>query len=58
MINQANSGLKEYLKTEFTSLLKHDNITEGIESALPLGSDSDAVELIEELMQNIADIKL
>jgi len=55
-INQANSGLKEYLKTEFTGLLKNDNITEGIESALPLGSDSDAIELIEELMQNIADI--
>lgn len=56
-INQANSGLKEYLKTEFTNLLKHDNITEGIESALPLGSVSDSVELIEKLMQNIADIK-
>jgi len=55
-INQGNSDLKEYLKTEFTNLLKHDNLTEGIESALPFGSDSDAVELIEELLQNIAHL--
>ena len=56
-MERTNEGLKEYLRTEFNGLLKHDNITEGIESALPIGANSDTVELIEELMQKIADIK-
>lgn len=30
---------------------------EGIETALPLGSDSDSTEIIEDLMQSIADVE-
>ncbi len=56
-IENANSEVKTYLKDEFSSLLKNDNLTEGIECVLPLGSDSDSTELIEELMQNIAEIE-
>lgn len=56
-ISNSNEGLKAYLKTEFSNLLENDNITEGIESALPFGSDSDSVELIEELMQDISELK-
>ena len=56
-IENANPKVKTYLKDEFSSLLKNDNLTEGIECVLPLGSDSDSTELIEELMQNIAEIE-
>lgn len=56
-ISNSNEGLKAYLKTEFSNLLENDNITEGTETALPFGSDSDSVELIEELMQDISELK-
>ena len=42
-------------KTEFLNLLENDNITEGIESALSYGSDSDSTDIIKELMQSIAE---
>lgn len=35
-INNADLGVKQYLKEEFAALLKNDNIIEGIECALPL----------------------
>jgi predicted nucleotidyltransferase len=56
-IGAANASVKAYLKTEFSNLLDNDNITEGIEVALPYGSDSDSTEIIEELMQSIAEIE-
>ncbi|MDA3954969.1 MAG: hypothetical protein PF485_15085 [Bacteroidales bacterium] len=56
-IGASNTSVKAYLKTEFTNLLENDNITEGIESALPYGSDSDSTEIIEDLMRSIAEIE-
>ena len=52
--NNINEDVKNYLKTECESLLENDGLSEGIESALPYGSDSDRVEMIETLIYDIA----
>lgn len=57
-ITNADNSVKTYLKEEFQNLLLNDNLIEGIECALPFGSDSDSTEIIQGLIQNIADIKL
>ncbi len=57
-INNANSAVKTYLKEECRNLLNNDNLIEGIECALSYGSGSDSVEIIQELILNIADIEL
>lgn len=56
-INSANESVKAYLKEECSILLENDGLTEGIESALPDGSEGEATEIIMELIQNIADIE-
>jgi len=53
-IRNAEEDVKNYLKEECESLLKNDGLSEGIESALPYGSDSDRVEMIETLISDIA----
>lgn len=54
MISEANATVKTYLKQECQHLLGNGNLTEGIESALPYGSDEESTETILNLMQNIA----
>jgi predicted nucleotidyltransferase len=56
-VTNAGDKLKGYLKDEFVELLTNDGLTEGIESALPYGSESAVTKIIMGLMQNIADIK-
>ncbi len=56
-IGNANPTVKAYLKEECQSLLENDNLTEGIESALPYGSDSDSTEIIEDLLHSIAEFE-
>lgn len=56
-ISNANDSVKAYLKEECRSLLKNDGLTEGIESALPYGSEEEATEMIIELIQGIADVE-
>ena len=46
-IDNSNTTVKAYLKEACQNLLENDNLTEGIESALPYGSDSDSTEIIE-----------
>ena len=53
-IRNAEEDVKNYLKEECESLLKNDGLSEWIESALPYGSDSDRVEMIETLISDIA----
>ena len=53
-IRNADEDVKNYLKDECKSLLDNDGLSEGIEAALPYGSDSDRVELIETLISDIA----
>jgi predicted nucleotidyltransferase len=55
-IRNANEDVKNYLKTECESLLENDGPSEGIESALPYGSDSERVEIIEDLILEIASL--
>lgn len=56
-ITNANKIVKAYLKEECVNLLKNGGLTEGIESALPYGSEEEATEIIMELIQNIAEIE-
>lgn len=55
-IKQSNQDLKNYLKVEFQHFLENKNLNEGIESALPYGSNEENTDIILELMQNIAKI--
>jgi len=56
-IQNANEDVKEYLKQECQTLLVNDNLTEGIETALPYGSDEESTEIIMELIQSIAKVE-
>ena len=56
-IANANPSVKTYLVEEYQNLLENDNLTEGIECALPYGSDSDSTEIIEDLIHSIAEIE-
>ncbi len=57
IISHSGTNVKAYLIKECQGLLKNNSLTEGIESALPYGSDSDRVEIIEELIRDIAEIE-
>jgi len=56
-IEDANQPVKHYLIEECQSLLNDANLTEGIESALPYGSDSDRTELIEIFIMTISELE-
>ncbi|MFC2080388.1 hypothetical protein ACFLRQ_02825 [Bacteroidota bacterium] len=56
-ISKADSSVKSYLKEECQSFLRNENLTEGIESAMPYGSESDSTDLILEIIERIAKIK-
>jgi len=56
-IQNANSDVKEYLKQECRNLLKNNNLTEGIETALPYGSDEENTDIILELIKRILELK-
>jgi len=55
-IRNADQDVKNYLKAECESLLENDGLSEGIDSALPYGSDSDRVEIIEVMILEIASL--
>ena len=48
--------LKAYLKKECQLLLQNKGLSEGIESALPYGSDEERTDIILELIQSIIEI--
>ncbi|MGV8829679.1 MAG: hypothetical protein ACWA6U_15340 [Breznakibacter sp.] len=56
-ITDSNESVKAYLKEECSKLLGNNGLIEGIESALPYGSEEEATEIIMELIQNIANIE-
>ncbi len=56
-IVNSSEKVKLYLKEECTILLKNEGLTEGIESALPYGSEEEATDIILELIQNIATLE-
>jgi predicted nucleotidyltransferase len=55
-IRNADEDVKNYLKAECENLLENDGLSEGIACALPLGSDSDRVEMIETLITDISEL--
>jgi hypothetical protein len=55
-INNANANVKTYLKRECLNLINNPGLSEGIESALPYGSDSDRVEIIGDIIREIVEI--
>jgi hypothetical protein len=55
-VRNADKDVRNYLKAECESLLGNDGLSEGIESALPYGSDSDRVEIIKALIHEIASL--
>jgi predicted nucleotidyltransferase len=55
-IRNADEDVRNYLKSECESLLQNNGLSEGIECALPLGSDSDRVEMIETLITDISEL--
>ena len=54
-IRNADEDVKKYLKDECNSLLGNNGLSEGIESALPYGSDSVRVEMILTLITDISE---
>ncbi len=56
-ISKSNDGIREYLKNECQNLLNNVAVKEGIESALPYGSGDERVEIIEDLIHDIANIE-
>ncbi|MDO9340380.1 MAG: hypothetical protein Q7T72_07630 [Bacteroidales bacterium] len=57
IISNAGVNVKAYLKEECQILMENDSLTEGIESALPYGSDSYRIEIIEDIIRDIAEIR-
>ena len=55
-ITNANTNVKAYLKEECENLLENVNLTEGIECALPYGSGDERAEIVEDLINAIAEI--
>jgi len=56
-INQANPSIKIYLKEECQNLLQNNNLVEGIECALPYGSDSEETEIIQRIIISVAGLE-
>ena len=56
-IQNANEDVKTYLKQECQNLLVNNNLTEGIETALPYGADEENTDIILELIESIAGIE-
>ena len=56
VVKNAGSNIKNYLKEQCKALLVNKNLTEGVECALPLGSDSDRTEIIIDLIQSITGL--
>ena len=56
-IQNANEDVKDYLKQECQNLLDNDNLIEGVETALPYGSDEESTDIILKLIENIAEVE-
>jgi predicted nucleotidyltransferase len=55
-IRNAPEDVKNYLKSQCERLFANDGLSEGIECALGPGADSDRVEIIEDLILEIASL--
>ena len=57
VIRNADEDVKRYLKAECERMLENNGLSEGIDCALPLGSDSDRVEMIVTLITDISELE-
>jgi len=55
-VSHAKSTVKEYLQSECKNLLENVDLIEGIESALPYGSEVERTDMIMILINKIAEI--
>jgi hypothetical protein len=55
-IRNAEEDVKDYLKAECKKILDNESLYEGVDCALPLGSDSDRVEIIVSLITDISEL--
>jgi len=55
-IKKSDEKVKSYLKEECKKLIANNQLSEGIECTLPFGSDSDRVEMIEALINDISNL--
>ena len=55
-IVNSDDHVKEFIKKEFSDLLLRSDLLEGVECALPFGTDSNGIESIMDLLQSIANI--
>jgi len=55
-IRNSDEEVKDYLKDECNKLLGNNGLSEGIECALPIGSDSARVEIIKSLITDISEL--
>jgi hypothetical protein len=56
-VGEANQSVKDYLIKTCQDLIENEDLLEGIESALPYGSDSDSVENIVQIIRSIAEFE-
>ncbi|MBN2664458.1 MAG: hypothetical protein JXR68_12480 [Bacteroidales bacterium] len=56
-INQSVNNVKQYLKEQCTILLNNNNLTEGIETALPYGANLERTEMIMDILKQIGKMK-
>ena len=56
IITNAKSDVQLYLIKECKKLLNNNNITEGIECALPYNSESERVEILKRRIRSVAEI--
>ena len=55
-IVNSDDQVREFIKKEFSDLLLRSDLLEGVECALPFGTDSNGIERIMDLLQSIANI--
>ncbi|MFO7669286.1 MAG: hypothetical protein R6W31_06480 [Bacteroidales bacterium] len=53
-IEESDQDIKVFLKKEFTNFLSREDLLEGIECALPYGSDRKSTVMILDIMKKIA----
>jgi hypothetical protein len=56
-IQNTETSVKTYLKEECQKLWNNKGLNEGIECALPYGSDEEATDMVIELIQNITAVE-
>lgn len=57
IVSGAEETVRIYLSKQCGLLIENSNLIEGIECALPIGSDSESTEIISDLLISITDLQ-